>query len=589
MTDFDPVTLEILWHRLISIVDEMAAILVRTSFSTVIGAANDFGCEVMDAEGRSLAHATRSMPVFNRTLPNVTRAVLAKFGPAGLQPGDVFIANDPWLNAGHHPDIAVMTPFFKDGRLMGIAASIAHVADLGGALDDNAVREAYEEGLLIPMARLYAEGQLNEVVVDFIAANVRVPEMVIGDIHAQVASNAAGGEKILALMDEYELADLTPLAREIQDRAEVAMRSAIQAVPDGEYRSRVYMDELDQRLQIDCRITLQGDELTVDFTGSSPQQPRGGINCTWVYSRGHTSYGLKCILLPEVPSNAGCYRPIHLIAPEGSILNARHPASVRMRTRTGWYIHHALFKALAGVLPDRVMAAMGMIGGVIAYAPGQREGERFHSWFFNGGGMGAGAETDGVSACIYPSSASNVPVELFEVAVPLLVEEKEFLTDSGGAGRQRGGLGQRMSFRLRGGFPGSATISIWLHSQNEPPFGLNDGGAGTPAEALLDGRVLGREERLARMGALTLDDASTLVSVDMAGGGGFGPPEERDPVLVWADVRDGLVSREQAADVYGVVIDPESAQLDLAATDRRREAMRLARATTDRSDADDDG
>ena len=218
---FDPFTLEILWHRLITTVDEMAAILVRTSFSTVVGAANDFGCEVMDADGRSLAHATRSMPVFNRTLPNVTRAVIEKFGKEGLRPGDVFIANDPWLNAGHHPDIAVMTPFFRGGRLMGIAGSIAHVTDLGGVLDSNIVREAYEEGLLIPIARLYDEGRLNEVVMDFIAGNVRVPEMVIGDIHAQVASNQAGGEKILALMHEYDLDDLKPLATEIQSRSEV--------------------------------------------------------------------------------------------------------------------------------------------------------------------------------------------------------------------------------------------------------------------------------------------------------------------------------------------------------------------------------
>ncbi|MCZ7570582.1 MAG: hydantoinase B/oxoprolinase family protein [Ardenticatenaceae bacterium] len=584
MTGFDALTLEILWSRLITIVDEMAAILVRTSFSTVVGAANDFGCEVMDAGGRSLAHATRSMPVFNRTLPNVTRAVLAKFGRAGLRPGDVFIANDPWLNAGHHPDLAVMTPFFRDGRLMGIAASIAHVADLGGALDSNTVREAYEEGLLIPMTRLYAEGRLNEDVIDFIAANIRVPEMTIGDIHAQVAANQAGGEKILALMEEYELAELAPLASEIQARSEAAMRQAIGGVPDGEYRSRVYMDELDRRLHIDCRIVVAGEELTVDFTGSSPQQPRGGINCTWVYSRGQTSYGLKCILLPEVPSNAGCYRPIHLVAPEGSILNARHPASVRMRTRTGWYIHHALFAALAQVLPERVMAAPGLLPALTVYGSERDGGKAFHSWFFNGGGMGAGARSDGVSTCIYPSSASNVPVELFEVAVPLVVEEKEFLADSGGPGRQRGGLGLRVSVRLLEGADGQALVSPWLHGQNEPPFGLNGGGAATTAEILINGRALGREERLAHSGAILLEDSSVAVGLYAAGGGGFGPPEEREVALVQADVRDGLVSLEQAAEVYGVVLDPVTGALDEDATRARRQARRIARETATAAD-----
>ena len=574
--DFDALTLEILWSRLITIVDEMATILVRTSFSTVVGAANDFGCEVMDAQGRSLAHATRSMPVFNRTLPNVTRAVLAKFGPEGVRPGDVFIANDPWLNAGHHPDLAVMTPFFRDGRLMGIAASIAHVTDLGGALDSNRVREAYEEGLLIPMTRLYEEGRLNQDVIDFIASNIRVPEMTIGDIHAQVASNQAGGEKILALMEEYGLEDLAPLATEIQARSEAAMRRAISRVPDGEYRSRVYMNELGERLHIDCRITVAGDELTVDFTGSSPQQPWGGINCTWVYSRGQTSYSLKCILLPEVPSNAGCYRPIHLVAPEGSILNARHPASVRMRTRTGWYVHHALFKALEKILPDNVMAAPGLMGGMTVYATTEDGRKAYHSWFFNGGGMGAGSRTDGVSACIYPSSASNVPVEMFEVAVPVLIEEKEFITDSGGPGRQRGGLGPRVVIRRMEGFRGNLLVSPWLHGQNEPPFGLNGGGSAHTAEVLINGRVLTPEERHAA-GAITLDDAETTLGLAAAGGGGFGPPEERDPALVWMDVRDGLVSREAAEAVYGVVLDPRSGALDEEATRSRRAALRSER------------
>jgi len=577
VAQFDPVTMEILWHRLITIVDEMAAVLVRTSFSTVVGAANDFGCEVMDAAGRSLAHATRSMPVFNRTLPNVTRAALAKFGPEGIRPGDVFIANDPWLNAGHHPDIAVMTPFFYSGRLMGVAASIAHVTDLGGALDANTVRESYEEGLLIPIARLYEEGRLNTVVEEFIAANVRVPEMVVGDIHAQVASNQAGGDKILALMEEYELEDLAPLAQEIRTRSEAAMRAAIGAVPDGEYRSRVEMDEFDRRLHIDCRITVKGEELQVDFTGSSPQQPRGGINCTWIYTRGHTSYGLKCILLPEVPSNAGVYRPITLLAPEGCILNARHPASVRMRTRTGWYIHHSLFAALAEVLPDRVMAAPGLLAGLTVYAKREGDGKAFHSWFFNGGGMGAGAKTDGVSTCIFPSSASNVPVELFEVAVPLLVEEKEFRTNSAGPARQRGGLGQRMSFRLLPGFEGTATVALQPMGQHVPPFGLNGGGEAATAEIMVDGRVLTREEKLTTAGAMEVKDTNVLVSMDTAGGGGFGPAEEREVALVAEDARNGLISADQAPSIYGVVLDPVTFKVNTAATADRRRALTAAR------------
>ena len=570
MAQFDPLTLEILWQRLITVVDEMATTLVRTSFSTVVGAANDFGCEIMDAHGRSLAHATRSMPVFNRTLPNVTQVVIDKFGVENIRPGDVYIANDPWLNAGHHPDVAIMTPFFQKDRLMGFAANIAHLADLGGTLDSNQAREAYEEGLLIPVARLYEQGQLNEVIFDFIAGNVRVPEMVIGDIHAQVTSNQVGSEKVLALMGEYQLDDLQPLASEIQNRSESAMRRAIQAVPDGEYSSQVYFDEFDGKLHLNCRVEISGDELLVDFTGSSPQQPQGGINCTFTYSKAHASYCLKCILLPEVPSNSGCFRPIRLTAPEGSILNARYPASVRMRTKTGWYIHHALFAALVDVLPDQVMGASGVIGGLTIFAT-DSEGKTHHSWFFNGGGMGAGSKTDGNSTCIYPSSASNVPVELFEVAVPVLVEQKEYVTDSGGAGRQRGGLGLNMAFRALDGFEGKTRAGLWLHGQNIPGFGLHGGGEAKAAFAYIDGRILSRDEVKGQTGALPLNDPDMLVSFDTTGGGGFGPPETRDLRLVWQDVRDGLVSVEKAAELYGVIIDPKTLEIDEAATKARRE------------------
>ena len=237
---------------------------------------------------------------------------------------------------------------------------------------------------------------------------------------------------------------------------------------------RVRFAGFDGPLEIHCRIDVHGDELTVDYHGSAAQQPQGGLNCTFIYTRGQTSYGLKCILLPDIPSNAGVYRPIAIAAPEGSILNARKPASVQMRTRTGWYIHQALFAALAEVLPEQVMAPAGLLSAWIVYGQPAAEAPGFRSWFFNAGGMGAGAHADGVSTCIYPSSASTVPVELYEVAVPMLVREKALITDSGGAGRQRGGLGQRVTLSLLPGFEGAATVSMGAHGRNFPPFGLHD-------------------------------------------------------------------------------------------------------------------
>jgi N-methylhydantoinase B/oxoprolinase/acetone carboxylase alpha subunit len=566
MTRFDPATLEILWHRLITTADEMATVLVRTSFSTVISAANDFACELMDAEARSLAHATRSMPVFNQTMPHVTRAVLDRY-EGDIRPGDVFITNDPWLNAGHHPDIAVITPFFRENRLIGIAASVAHAADIGGTLDVDRAREAYEEGLLIPICRLYRQGELQDVVVDFVRENVRAADAVLGDLHAQVAANHSGAARVLELLDEYGLADLADLADAVQARSEQAMREAISRVPDGAYRSRVTFDEFDGPLEIHCLIEVHGDELTVDFDGSAPQQPQGGLNCTFIYTRGQTSYGLKCILLPEVPSNAGVYRPITIGAPEGSLLNASKPAAVQMRTRTGWYIHQALFAALADVLPEQVMAPAGLLSAWIVYGQPTADTPGFHSWFFNAGGMGAGARTDGVSTCIYPSSASTVPVELFEVAVPMLVREKALITDSGGAGRQRGGLGQRVTLSLLPGFDGAATVSMWVHGRNYPPFGLHGGQAAQATRVEIDGDQVRGADGRERLSGLTVAGPDSTLTQCTAGGGGFGPPAEREPKQVLADLRDGYISAEQAVEVYGLPETEARSPSDFRAVD----------------------
>lgn len=574
---FDPLTLEILWQRLVTIADETGTVLARTSFSAVVGAANDSGCVIMDAGGRAVVHAGRSLPLFNRTLPHATRAMIEEFGKDGLRPGDVFITNDPWLNAGHQPDVAVITPFFQGDRLVGIVGTIVHVADVGGTLDNNNVREVYEEGLIIPMTRLYEEERLNQLVLDFITANVRVPETVIGDIYAEVAANKIGGEKCLALMEEYGLDDLQPLADEIMDRSEAAMRQAIRAVPNAEYRSLVYVDELDKRLQIVCCIRVQGDELWVRFDGTSPQQPRGGINVTQTFTIGQASYALKCTLLPEVPGNSGCYRPIRITAPQGSVLNALPPASVRQRHRVGAHIFGAVLAALSEVLPDRVTAGPGFLVTTVVFSKPRSGGALFHVHNFCAGGMGASARADGISTIMCPALAANVPVELFEVAVPILVEEKEVLIDSGGPGRQRGGLGQRVSYRLLPRFNGTATISIYAGGQHVRPFGLHGGRGGTTAELMIDGRVLSREERLAYTGALQIEGPNLLLAFDSAGGGGYGPPEERDVEQVRDDVRDGLVSVEQAGQVYGVFIDPETLAIDESATHARRQELRAAR------------
>ena len=566
----DPLTLEILWQRLITVADQMSTTLARTAFSTTITASNDYGCVLIDADAQCIAHAHRSLPIFNRTMPYTTSLLLQRFGRANIQPGDVFISNDPWENAGHNPDITVITPFFHDGALLGFAASIAHHADVGGAVDTNQVRDSFEEGLLIPLVKLYRAGEINQTALDFIAANVRLPTAVIGDIHAQVAANQTGAERCLALLDEYRLPDLRALSAEIHSRSEGAMRAAIAELPDGVYRSRVVVDELDQPLQLVCALEVRDDEIFIDFSGTSPQQPRGAINVTHTFTQGQVSYALKATLLPDVPGNDGCYRPIHASAPPGCILNARKPASVSQRHRIGAHIFGAVIQALVEVLPERVIAGSGFLVSTRVLANAAEGGAISHSYLFSAGGMGANARGDGISTVQVPALAGAVPVELFEITVPILTRCREFITDSGGAGAQRGGLAQRMELSLLPGFEGRATVSVHAAGQHVPPFGLRGGAGGAPAQILRDGEVLSRAEKLRHASALPLTDEAATVGFETAAGGGYGAPSTREPARVRADVRDDLVSLAQAASTYGVILDPETLEIDTEATAAKR-------------------
>ena len=572
----DPLTLEILWQRLITVADQMSTTLARTAFSSTITASNDYGCVLIDAEGHCIAHAHRSLPIFNRTMPYTCRIVLERFGRDNIRPGDVFISNDPWQNAGHHPDITVITPFFKDDKLVGFAASIAHHADMGGSIDTNRVTDSFEEGLLIPLVRLYSQGEINQTVLEFVSANVRLPTAVIGDIHAQAAANQTGAERCLALLDEYDLPNLERVSQAIQDRSERAMRAAISALPDGVYHSKVVVDELDQPLQLVCTLEVQGDEITIDFTGTSPQQPHGGINVTFTFTHGQISYALKATLLPDVPGNDGCYRPIHASAPPGCILNAQRPASCNQRHRIGAHIFGAVLRALAAVLPDRVIAGSGFLVSTRVFTTAAADGSMEHCYLFSAGGMGARVHSNGISTVQVPALAGAVPVELFEISVPVLTLCREFIADSGGAGEQRGGLAQRLELQLLPGFDGSATVAVHAAGQNVPPFGLHGGDGGKPAEILRDGEVLTREEKFKFASALPLNNGSMTVGFDTAAGGGYGSPLRRDVQKVREDVRDELVSLDLAEQSYGVILDPKSLEIDQNETETKRRELAKA-------------
>jgi N-methylhydantoinase B/oxoprolinase/acetone carboxylase alpha subunit len=461
------------------------------------------------------------MPVFNLVMPEITRALLRRFPAAAMRPGDVYVGNDPWLCAGHLDDIAVVTPIFRGGSVVGFTNTVAHTSSIGGTLDGLRARDRYEEGLLIPLARLYDAGQPNETLFAVIEENVRQPEMVLTDIAAQVAANEVGVRRVLALLDEYGLPDLTALAEILQDRAEAAMRRAITAVPDGVYTREVLVEAPDRDLSLRGTVTISGEEIAVDYAGSAPEQPSGGINCTFTYTRAHTVYPLKCLLTPNVPNNEGCFRPIHVTAPEGSILNCRRTASVNTRTKTGWHIHTLLFGALAPALPDRVQAGNGLMHAFRA-AGTEADGRPFGVHFFSGGGRGAGSGTDGLGHNCFPSSAGNIPVEVFEARSPILIEERSLLDGTGGVGRHRGTPGHRVRMRR---LPGSdADVRLYVHHDRlrHPAPGLFGGRAGNLSRVLLNDEDLTDGTGHLRTGEVILATDDDVFTSEAAGGGGFG-------------------------------------------------------------------
>ncbi|TAK12950.1 MAG: hydantoinase B/oxoprolinase family protein, partial [Rhizorhabdus sp.] len=316
-TEFDPIELEILWKRLISVVDEAAAAFVRTCFSTLVRDGNDFAIVLTDAEGRSLAQSTMSLPGFIGCLPASVRHFLDRFPADTIKPGDVFITNDPWKGSGHVHDVTTATPIFHDGKLVAFAAVVSHLPDIGGKLRSNSSREIYEEGLQIPVMKFLDGGETNEVLVELIRQNVRVPEQGLGDIWAQIAGCRTMGERLQGLL---KTVDLQSLGAEVRRRSERAMRDAIGRIPDGTYRSSVQHDGFDDPITIECALTVKGDEIEIDYAGTSPQMPHA-LNVVPIYTFAYTVYGLKVLLCPDVPNNEGSFLPIRTSAPAGSLLN----------------------------------------------------------------------------------------------------------------------------------------------------------------------------------------------------------------------------------------------------------------------------
>lgn len=543
-TAIDPIALEILWGRLVAIVDETASALQRTSFSTTVRESNDFACVLLGPDGTTLAENTMGVPSFAGVMSLVIKKVLERYPAETWVPGDVVLTNDPWINTGHLPDTTIIAPIFHNDRLVAFVGNTAHKADVGGAGYAADASEVFEEGLRIPICKYARAGVVDEQLVELIKANVRVPGSVMGDLDAQIAACNVCARRVRQFLDEQGLTELGVIGRAVQERAESAMRSAIREIPDGTYRAVVKGDGYDTPTEIHIAVIIAGDGVTVDFAGTSPQIRRG-INSVFNYSYAFTCYTLKCLFDPMTRKNEGSYKPFNIIIPEGTILNARFPAPVMARSMTGHLVSSAVLLAMADALPGRVIADSGSCPGLRVSLRGLNEhGTRFAQVMFPNGGMGARSHADGLSATGFPTNAGGGSVEVMESVTPVVFWKRELLQDSGGAGRFRGGLGQHIELECMAEQPLDMTTQF--DRINHPALGVFGGQPGGPSRlGLNDGLPVPAKGRM-------MLHKGDVLHIRYAGGGGYGPPKERDRDAVREDLREGLISEEAARAVYGL-------------------------------------
>lgn len=565
---FDPITLEILWRRLISIVDEADGSVARTAFSSLLRDAHDYTCMFTDRFGRELAQGTFATPGQSGAMALGIKNLVNKYPLDFYSEGDAFITNDPWALAGHLNDVCVMSPIFYKDRLVAFTACVFHHSDIGGRVaSDN--HDVFEEGIFIPLVKLYDKGVLNESVLDLIRWNVRTPDEVIGDIRSQIAANHVCGEKICQMLKESDLENLDDLADQIIGLTEKSMREEIEKIPDGVYRTRGVIEQMKGKddIIIEAKVEIRGSDIIVDLEGSSGQVNWGG-NVVYNFTYAYVFMAVKSMFAPDIPNNDGCARPIRLTAPEGTVVNCKFPAAVAARMGVGHFLTEVIYRALSDVLPGKVIAASGGTPAAMNVFYGKRKDARpWHSVIIRGGGMGAGARNDGNYVYIFPANGANTPVEIFESDTPLIVEKREIVADSGGAGRMKGGLGKREVFRVPDDeYAPIPPVNLGIQAGRYiyPAEGLFGGKPGAKAQFLVNG-VPGNSYGLTQL------KPGDVVIIDAAGGGGYGSAGERDPELVLNDVREGYVSPESARSDYKVAVDPKTLEIDEEETRKLRQ------------------
>jgi N-methylhydantoinase B len=542
--------LQIMWNRLIAIVEEQAQTLIRTAFSNTVREAGDLSAGVFDLEGRMLAQAVTGTPGHVNAMAASVGHFLKKYPAAKMREGDVYITNDPWLGTGHLHDFTVVTPAFLRGRIVGLFACTSHVVDVGGLGFGPDGRQVYEEGLYVPIMPLCVAGTMNESLLEIMRWNVREPVQVEGDFYSLAACNEIGCRRLAEMMDEFGLDSIDGLAAHVIDNSRRAMLEEIARLPRGSWTNEMRVDGYDEPVDVRAKLTIAADGIDVDFAGTSGVSPRG-INVPLTYCEAYASFGVRCVIGSKVPNNAGSLAPVRVTAPEGSILNAPRPAAVAARHALGQMLPDVvlgcLHQAVPGIAPAEGTSCLWnpvLYGGHgIAGAQVGSNATAFTLTLFHNGGTGARPDKDGLSATAFPSGVRNTPVEINEAISPIVIWRKEYRIDSGGAGKLRGGLGQAMEISNLEGAP--FAMSSMFDRVTHPARGRAGGAEGAR------GRVrLASGEELRAKGRQTVPAGDRLI-LEMPGGGGYGAPHDRDPALVARDLRDQLISPEAARRVYG--------------------------------------
>ena len=542
---------QVMWDRLIAVVEEQAQTILRTAFGSVVREAGDLSAGIYDLRGRMIAQAVTGTPGHVNTMARAVEHFLSRFPVAEMSPGDVYVTNDPWLGTGHLFDFVVVSPAFVGGVPVALLASTCHVVDVGGRGFSADARSIYEEGVLIPHMKLRERGALNDDLLTILLANTRNPVEVRGDLLSLVSCNDTGAARLREMMAEFGLASIEPLADHIVESSREAMRKAIRRVPNGRYPAEMELDGYDEPIFIRAEMTVSESEIVIDYAGTSRASARG-INSPLCYTEAYTCFGLKCIVAPAVPNNHGSLSVFRVVAEPGSAVHPVHPSPVTARHVIGQMLPDVAFGCLAQALPGELPAESAGSIWVLPFANGDGGGvtpggnpSRFNVMNVGMGGIGARPGKDGLSVTAFPSGVGAIPVEVTEAESPLVFWRKAFLPDSGGAGAFRGGLGQVIEVGSTEEHPFTVSAATFDRMRN-PPRGRDGGRAGRSGTARL-----ASGPRFDDKAVHAIAPGDRLI-VELPGGGGLGDPGRRDPARIRADLEAGYVTPEGAARDYGV-------------------------------------